>query len=444
MSDPSGVRLPVSAALQIVVIGCGAIGLPLATAFASRGCDVLGVDTDPARLAALRAGRLGMLDEGLDAAFAAAVGAGRLAFTNTIAPADRARAFILVVPTPVGADGAPMLGSVEAGADAIVAAARDGDLLLVRATVPVGTTRRIFIAAGRGRRLHVAACPDRSVAGRCFLEQFSVPHIVGGMDGAATRAAAALFARLGATVAVSSPEAAEAAKLFANAQRDVTFALANELALASEELALDFGEIVAASREGYARFALARPGPVGGPCLSKDGALLAHSLRAGRFGLSRAARAVNESLLDHVAQAVAPQVGALAHPVVAVLGLAFKGDPPSADRRGSFGVALAARLRADLAHATLRLGEPTSDDPAERDLDRAVAGADLVVLANDHPLIRALDPPTLARSLREGALIYDACCALAPVTRALPNGVVLRRIGEGSHLPEAIASKRAR
>ena len=269
-----------------------------------------------------------------------------------------------------------------------------------------------------------------------------MPHIVGGIDGAATRAAAALFARLGATVAVSSPEAAEAAKLFANVQRDVTFALANELALASEALALDFGEIVAASRQGYARFALARPGPVGGPCLSKDGALLAHSPR-GSFGLARAARAVNESLLDHVMQAVARHVGARAHPVVAVLGLAFKGDPPSADRRGSFGVALAARLRADLAHATLRLGEPTSDDPAERDLDRAVAGADAVVIANDHPLIRALDPPTLARRLREGALIYDACCALAPAALALPNAVALRRIGEGQ-APAMIASKRAR
>jgi nucleotide sugar dehydrogenase len=277
-----------------------------------------------------------------------------------------------------------------------------------------------------------------------LLEQFSVPHIVGGIDGAATRAAAALFARLGPTVSVSSPEVAEAAKLFANVQRDVTFALANELALAAGELALDFGEIVAAAGEGYARFALARPGPVGGPCLSKDGALLAHSLPDGRFGLARAARALNESLLDHVAQAVARHVSALPRPVVAVLGLAFKGDPPSADRRGSFGAALVARLRADLAHATLRLGEPTSDDPAERDLDRAIAGADAVVVANDHPLIKALDPPTLARSLRGGALIYDACCALVPVAQALPNAVMLRRIGGGGYAPAAIASKRAR
>jgi UDP-N-acetyl-D-mannosaminuronic acid dehydrogenase len=442
--EPSGARLPVSETPQVVVVGCGAIGLPLATAFAARGCDVLGVDTDPARLAALRAGCVGDVDERLDDAFASAVAAGRLAFAASLAASDRPRAFILVVPTPVGTDGAPVLENVDAGANAIVAAARDGDLLLVRATVPVGTTRRLArIAAAQGRELRVAACPDRSVAGRCFVEQFSVPHIVGGMDGDATRAAVALFARLGPTVAVSSPEVAEAAKLFANVQRDVTFALANQLALASEQLALDFGEIVHAASEGYARFSLARPGPVNGPCLTKDTALLAHSLGRESIGVARAARALNESLLDHVADAVARHLGARARPVVTVLGLAFKGNPPTADRRGSFGVALADRLRADLAHATLRLGEPTSDDPAERDLDHAVAGADVVVIANDHARIKALDPPTLAMSLRGGALIYDACCALAPA-KALPNGVILRRIGDGRHFPAAIASKRAR
>jgi UDP-N-acetyl-D-mannosaminuronic acid dehydrogenase len=435
--------LPVTETPQIVVVGCGAIGLPLATAFAARGCDVLGVDMDAARLAALRAGRIGLLDEGLGDAFATAIGAGRLTFADAIAATDRPRAYVLAVPTSVDPDGKPMLANVDAAADASIRVARDGDLLLVRATVPVGTTRRLAgSAAARGRKLRLAACPDRSVAGRCFLEQFSVPHIVGGMDADATRAAAALLARLGSTVAVSSPEVAEAAKLFANVQRDVTFALANQLALASEQLGLDFDEIARAAGEGYARFALARPGPVGGPCLTKDSALLAHSLRAESFGLARASRALNESLLDHVAEAVARHVSALPRPVIAVLGLAFKGDPPTADRRGSFGVALAERLRADLAHAALRLGEPTSDAAPERDLDRAIAGADVVVIANDHPLIRALDPPALARSLCGGALIYDACCALAPVTQALPNAVTLRRIG--GHFPAAIASKRAR
>ena len=118
-------------------------------------------------------------------------------------------------------------------------------------------------------------------------------------------------------------------------------------------------------------------------------------------------------------------------PVVAVLGLAFKGNPPTTDRRGSFGLALAARLRADLADATLRLGEPTSDDPTERDLETVVAGADVVVIANDHPAIAALGAYSMARRLNAGALIYDTSVALAFVGE-LPNGVTLHRFGHGS------------
>ena len=254
---------------------------------------------------------------------------------------------------------------------------------------------------------------------------------------AATHAVGNLFAQLGPTVEVSTPEAAEAVKLFANVQRDVTFALANQFALVCDELDLDLGEIVRAGSSDYPRFSLARPGPVAGPCLTKDTAILAHSLAApGTLGVALAARRVNASLVGHVAAAVARHVeqAKLPRPIVAVLGLAFKGDPPTSDRRGSFGMALAARLRADLAHATLRLGEPTSDDATERDLGGAVAGADVVVIATDHPGITALGAYEMAQRLNSGALIYDTCVAL-PLIGTLPNGVVLRRLGYGRRSP---------
>jgi UDP-N-acetyl-D-mannosaminuronic acid dehydrogenase len=440
---------------QVVLVGCGAIGLPLAVAFASRGCDVVGVDTDAVRLAALQAGRMSDLDEGLGEAFASAVRAGRLSFQAALAPSHAPRAFILAVPTPVDSAGTPILANVEAAIEAIGASGRDQDLLVVRATVPIGTARKLAgVLAARGRSLLVAACPDRSVAGRSFREQFSVPHIIGGMDRDAAEAAASLFGQLGPTVQVSTPETAEAIKLFANVQRDVTFALANQFALVSEQLDLDFGEIVRAGSEGYARFSLARPGPVAGPCLTKDTAILAASLaEPGTLALARAARRLNESLLEHVASAVRQHLDRAKRPrpVVAVLGLAFKGNPPTTDRRGSFGLALAVRLRADVADATLRLGEPTSDDPAERDLETVIAGADVVVIANDHPAITALGAHGMAQRMTAGAMIYDTPVAL-PFMGGLPNGVILYRIGYGplwgdrdqKRPSDAIRSKHAR
>jgi UDP-N-acetyl-D-mannosaminuronic acid dehydrogenase len=417
---------------QVVLVGCGAIGFPLAVAFASRGCNVVGVDTDPARLDALRAGRVAELDERLPEAFAAALAAGRLSFQDTLAPSDAPRAFILAVPTPVDADGTPVLGNVEAALASVAAVAGDGDLLVVRATVPIGTTRRLAqMLAERGRHLIVAACPDRTVAGRSYVEQFLVPHIIGGLGAEAAGVARHLFERLGPIVEVSTPEAAEAIKLFANVQRDVTFALANQFALVCDALDLDLGEIVSAGSTDYPRFALARPGPVAGPCLTKDTAILAHSIGTTQIlDVALAARRLNASLVEHVAAAVVRHIERTksARPIVAVLGLAFKGNPPTTDRRGSFGMALAARLREVLARADLRLAEPTSDDAIERDLVAATAAADVVVVANDHPDITALGAYELAQRLKPGALIYDTCVAL-PFLGTLPNGVTLRRLG---------------
>jgi UDP-N-acetyl-D-mannosaminuronic acid dehydrogenase len=417
---------------QVVLVGCGAVGFPLAVAFASRGCNVVGVDTDPARLDALRAGRVAERDECFPEAFAAAVAAGRISFQEGIRPSDARRAFILAVPTPVDAGGEPVLGNVDAALESVAAGARDGDLLVVRATVPIGTTRRLAqMLAARGRHLLVAACPDRTVAGRCYVEQFSVPHIIGGLDPEGAALARHLFERLGSAVAVSTPEAAEAVKLFANVQRDVTFALANQFALVCDALDLDFGEIARAGSADYPRFALARPGPVAGPCLPKDTAILAHSVGTPEIlEVALAARRLNASLVEHVVNAVVGHIERTRpqRPVVAVLGLAFKGDPPTNDRRGSFGTALAARLREVLPHADLKRAEPTSDDAAERDVVAAATGADVVVIANNHPDITALGAFELAQRLKPGALIYDTCAALA-FLGSLPNGVALRRLG---------------
>jgi UDP-N-acetyl-D-mannosaminuronic acid dehydrogenase len=436
---------------QVVLVGCGAIGFPVAVAFAARGCNVVGVDTDPARLDALRAGRVAERDEGLPEAFAAAMAARRISFQDTLAPSDALRAFILAVPTPVDADGKPVLANVEAALESVAAVARDGDLLVVRATVPIGTTRRLAqMLAERGRNLLVAACPDRTVAGRSYIEQFSVPHIIGSLDPEGAGVARHLFQRLGPIVEVSTPEAAEAAKLFANVQRDVTFALANQFALVCDTLDLDLGEIVRAGSSDYPRFSLARPGPVAGPCLTKDTAILAHSVGAPEIlDVALAARRLNASLVAHVAGAAVRHIERTKppRPIVAVLGLAFKGNPPTTDRRGSFGMALAARLREELPNAVLRLGEPTSDDASERDLSGAATGADVVVIANDHPDITALGAYELAQRLKPAALIYDTCGAL-PFLGTLPNGVALRRLGYGDSagrpFVRTISSNRAR
>jgi nucleotide sugar dehydrogenase len=391
---------------DVVVIGCGAIGLPLAVALASVGKRVLGVDSDGAKVAGLCAGRSELVDAGLAPSLREALADGRLAFAAALGAADRAPTYVIAVPTPSAPDGAFDKASLERALAAIGGIARQGDLVCIRSTLPMGATRTLAAAFG-GLGLGFAACPDRSIAGAAYEEQFTVPHIVGGLDEDSGARAETLFSSLGAVIRAPDPETAEAIKLFA---------------LICEATGVDFAAVRQAGARAFPRFALARPGPVGGPCLTKDLALLLASGGVGDVdtGLLRAARALNESLADKLARAIEATLAGRPRSAaaVAILGLAFKGRPPTADQRGAFAAALAERLPG----IEVRRWDPVSDAPAGR--RAAVEGAAVVVRANDHPYLAI----GLEAELRPDAVVFDVTGLIDPDPGF---GFDVRRLGAG-------------
>jgi len=409
---------------EVVVLGCGAVGLPLAVALASRGARVLGVDTDAGLVAALRCGRAQLVEDGLQAAVGDGLATGALAFATELRPTERPRAFVICVPTPASRERFDA-GPLDGAAEAVVGAAHPGDLVCIRSTVPIGATRRLAERhADRG--LAWASCPDRSLAGATLAEQFSTPHLVGGATpGAATRAAA-LFERLGRVIAVRDPETAEAIKLFANVSRDVSFALANTFAHICEASGVSYAEVRAAGADGYPRFNLAAAGPVGGPCLTKDVHVLAASAPLAGVDLSllTAARAANERLVDAVAAELLAGQSDAPGPI-AILGLGFKGAPATRDQRFAFGPQLVRALAAARPGLEIRTWDPVTQ-PAASSRDAAIAGAAAIVLANNHPDL--VGAARASRALAAEALIVDMCGVLPA---AASSGRV-RRFGEGA------------
>jgi nucleotide sugar dehydrogenase len=410
--------------LEIVVIGCGAVGLPLAVAFARVGRRVTGIDIDPARVAALEAGRTGLMDEGLEAAFQETAAIGRLSFSGSLTPADAARAYVIAVPTPAEGDHGWRRESLDAAMAAIRAVAREGELVCIRSTVPIGVTR----AYAHDEALFLAYCPDRTVAGRGFMGQFDTPHLVGALTPEAGVMARQLFAQLGPVTGVGDPETAEAVKLLTNVKRDLDFAFANQVALICEAAGIDASMVREAGAGGYPRFFMARPGPAGGPCLTKDVRLLTSSLGLKGVDLSLllAARRLNEGLAEDIAGRIdgVLSVRGPGRAAVAVLGLAFKGAPPTLDRRGAFAADLSQALLRRRPDLDLRTWDPASDPgPAAR--DDAVRGAAVVVLANDHPDLAAVGD--LAPLMAPDGEIFDMC-GLAP---SLTGALTVHRFGAG-------------
>jgi UDP-N-acetyl-D-glucosamine dehydrogenase len=389
---------------RIAIIGLGYVGLPLAIAFAEAGLEVEGVDASPARVDEINAGR-SPIDDVADDRLVAALGE-RFRVVGPAA-ADLAAADVLVVcvPTPIDQAKDPDLGPVIAAAAQIAADLRGGQLVILQSTTFPGTTTGPFREALErsglvaGRDFDLAFAPERVNPGDPASASKRVPRLVGATTPEATERAAALLRRINdEVVELSSPDAAELAKLLENVFRNVNIAFVNQLALLCERMGLDVWEIVDAAATkpfGFMRFT---PGPgVGGHCIPVDPYYLAWRARQFDFvdRFVELAGDINFAMPRHVVDLVAEALNdrgrALKGAKVGVLGVAFK--PNVRDARTS----PAAPILAGLARrgADVRFHDPhvarfRDEAGTEREgveLDDLLAWADVAVVVTAHAAI---------------------------------------------------------
>ena len=325
---------------RVSIIGLGYVGLPLAIAFAEAGLEVEGVDASPARVAELNAGH-SPIDDVSDERLAAALDGGlRVVAPGDARPGD-VDALFVCVPTPITSTKDPDLGPVLAAAAFVRDGLRAGHLVVLQSTTFPGTTsgpfREVIEAVGAQRRHGLrprlrprAGEPRRPGQLRARRPAAGRRHDRGGHASAPRPCSAHVNDRV---VSMSSPDAAEMAKLLENTFRNVNIAFVNQLALLCERMGLDVWEIIDAAATkpfGFMRFT---PGPgVGGHCIPVDPYYLAWRARefdfterfielAGdiNFGMPR-------HVVDLVAEALNDRGKALKGARVGVLGVAFKPD----------------------------------------------------------------------------------------------------------------------
>jgi nucleotide sugar dehydrogenase len=287
----------------------------------------------------------------------------------------------------------------------------------------------------------LAFCPERTIEGKALQELASLPQVVGGLTPAATARAAAFFQRLTQeTVPVSSIEGAEMVKLINNTYRDLTFAFANEMAAAAEAAGISATEVLKAANHKYPRGNIPLPGPVGGPCLEKDPYILAEAFAGFGFTpeISLTGRRFNETMPERIIDTLLRLAGGADRVrKIAVLGLAFKGDPPTSDLRGSLAIPLVEQLRKAFLQASV-IGYDPLVDPVEaawkdivtaETMEEAVDAADIVVIQNNHPMFRRLDPEATFSRMNPGGVVYDLWGMHGPVPLTLANDVRYTALG---------------
>jgi UDP-N-acetyl-D-glucosamine dehydrogenase len=398
---------PASEDTRVAVVGLGYVGLPLAVDLAESGREVLGVDASVERLQTLREGT-SYIDDVSDERLAAVLATGRL---RAIAPTDDMQhpsAVFICVPTPVTASREPDLGPIRAAGETVRGWLRPGDLVVLQSTTYPGTTmgplRQLLEAGGlvAGRDFDLAFSPERVSPGE-GRPSSSIPRLVGGISPEATRRAAELLRPISPSVTeLSSPDAAELAKLFENVFRNVNIALVNELALICERLGLDVWEVIGGASTKPFGFMPFYPGPgVGGHCIPVDPYYLAARAREVGFHerFIETAGDINSRMPEHVIGLVTAALNARGKAVrgatVLVIGVAFK--PDVSDDRNSPARPIIGGLRDAGAHVTYHdprlptfsLADEHDAGPAPEltsvDLAEALAaGPDCVVIVTPH------------------------------------------------------------
>jgi nucleotide sugar dehydrogenase len=391
---------------------------------ASVGFRVWGIEIRPNVVSDLRKGRPHFHEPGLEEQLQRVVESGALTIHGSIPPECDATVFIITVGTPLGADGRARLDMIENTSREVAAAMPEGALVVLRSTVRLGTTRDVVapILKASGRAHDLAFCPERTLEGAALVELRTLPQIVGGASLQATVRAAQLFQFVTVTtVRVTDLETAETVKLVDNTQRDVHFAFSNEVARICDAIGVSAAEVINVGKLGYPRTNLPLPGPVGGPCLEKDPYILAEGLE--RYGIvpeiTMAARRLNEAQPGQSVAAIKQAVTRLRDlpkaPVIALLGVAFKGRPATDDLRGTMARPILEALKEQFPGATFRGYDAVVAAEAIREFglspagspSEAFAGADIVVIANNHPVFAAMPVETLSTTMATPAVIYD-------------------------------------
>ena len=423
---PPGEALTDAEDLRVAVLGLGFVGLTLSVTLADVGLEVTGVESRAEVVDTLRSGECHFHEVGLREALRRHL-AKNLTVTGELVGSGQ-QVFVIAVGTPVDRESkVPVLAEVEAAARQVGRALTKGALVVLRSTVPVGTTREVALPilesesglrAGDGFGLVFA--PERTMAGQALRELRELPQIVGGFDRSSVQRAGALFGRMtDSIVEMDGIEAAEMAKIVENGFRDVTFGFANQMALLCERLGIDMVKVTRAINacDPPSRVPVPSPG-VGGACLSKDPHILLDVGRRHGYepSLVRETRATNEAMPGWVAAKLSrllESVGKAPEQSTAfVLGFAFKGRPETSDMRDAPTLALVSELRRlglkVLGHdPNVPAGELGSTGAEPTDIEEGFRRADAVVLMTNHVSYESLDITSLLATMRLPGVFLD-------------------------------------
>lgn len=410
--------------MKVCIVGLGYVGLTLAVYLARKGLNVHGVDINPKVLESLKQCKAHFYEKDFDTELKLSISEKKFTYSDNYdwtKECSENILYIITVGTTLGKDGLVNLNPIKSVSSKISTVLKDGDAIALRSTVKIGVTRKTVkpILDSAEVSYHLAFCPERTLEGCAFEELSNLPQIVSGIDEPSLEFISNFFKSINTEVIqLDSVEAAEMVKLLNNSERDLMFALGNEIGMMCDAIGIDAYKVIDASNYKYPRSNIKKPGPVGGPCLEKDPYILTEGFADTDYqpSIFLAGRKINESVIENTVDRIISKLGKQKFNRIAVLGFAFKGLPPTGDVRGS----LVKDLLTDLHNKKLSdnpiLGHDYLADYDDmkslnvdviENLEESLKGVDLIILQNNHPSYRKENWLKLSEIVDENCVIID-------------------------------------
>ncbi len=369
--------------MRVAIIGQGYVGLTIAVDAASSLCNVIGFDLNGSLVADLNLGKSHI--EGIsDASLSTLRDKGVYEATTDPIALNDCGVIVIAVPTPLDGNRNPDLSFIHAAAELIEKNVKSPTLIVNESTSFPGTLRNEIAARITGVDHLYASSPERVDPGNTDWGTKNTPRLIGGLTPAAVAKAREFYGSFcDSIIEVSSPEVAEAAKIFENTFRQVNIALVNEFAQIADALGISGREVLEAAATKPYGFMPFNPGPgVGGHCIPVDPSYLAHV--ANQVGVPatfiKRANEVNLAMPAYVVKrVVAGSGGSIKGKKVVVVGVSYKSN--IADTRETPAAAVVDLLREQGANVTWH------DDLVSSwrgELSAPITGADVVVVVTKH------------------------------------------------------------
>jgi UDP-N-acetyl-D-glucosamine dehydrogenase len=317
---------------NVVIVGQGYVGLPLAMSCVFSGWQVTGIDINSGKIDQICSG-VSPVEDVPQQLLSDALDSGLYTARSDFDSIAQANIVVICVPTPLLENGSPDLSYLNDAVDSIIPFLVDGTLIINESTSYPGTLREIFearVLAARPDLVDVlfAVAPERVNPGDKKWNQMNTPRIVGGINNESKRAAVEFYQTFcGFLVEVDSPEIAEAAKLFENTFRLVNISLVNEFAQICSTNGINVHEVIDAAATKPYGFMPFSPGiGIGGHCIPVDPNYLTWWARRGgsQAELVELSFGINRRNPNYIAGKAFEIVKEIFNPRVLILGVTYK------------------------------------------------------------------------------------------------------------------------